>query len=73
MHLFFQNKIRATTLQDAKRTSKGTDYSDRELHLYHEIRKNTLLRASPETTWFDQKRTPTRYGMNQDKLRKNPD
>ena len=26
-----------------------------------------LLRASPETTWFDKKRTPTRCGKNQDK------
>ena len=38
-----------------------------ELHLYHEIKKNMLPRASPETTWFDQKRTPIRCGKNQDK------
>ena len=32
-----------------------------------------FTQISQETTWFDQKRTPMRYGKNQDKLRKNPD
>ena len=31
-----------------------------------------FTQTSLETTWFDKKRTPMRYGKNQDKLRKNP-
>jgi len=42
---------------------------DREKHAL----ESYFTQTSPETTWFDKKRTPMRYGKNQDKLRKNPD
>ena len=32
-----------------------------------------FTQTSPEIAWFDQKRTPTRYGKYQDKSKKNPD
>ena len=47
-------------------------YHAGELHLYHEIRKNTLLRASPETTWFDKKKNPNKVRQEPRQAQKEP-